>query len=122
MEKPDTSDVVKYILAPLVFLTVTLAGGVRFAIEANEVQFIAPHLSLIIIAAFVMILLVRGGIIDLRESVGSHHGLLENATGLVRLFTLYLATAQVFNAVTPERGLLNFFFIVFYFVNSRSVA
>ena len=116
MERPATSEVVKYKLAPLIFLTVALAGGVRFAVETNEVQFIAPSLSLVIIAAFVMILLVRGGIIDLRESVGSHHGLLENATGVARLFALYLATAQVFNAVTPERGLLNFFFIVFYFL------
>lgn len=116
MEKAETSEVVKYILAPLIFLTVTLAGGVRFAVETSEVQFIAPPLSLVIIAVFVMILLMRGGIIDLRESVGSHHGLLENATGVVRLLALYFATAQVFNAVTPERGLLNFFFIVFYFL------
>ena len=116
MQKPDTRDVVKYILAPLIFLTVALSGGVRFAVETNELRFISPQLSLVIIAAFVMILLVRGGIIELRESVGSHYGLLENAAGAVRIVALYFATAQVFNAVTPERGLLNFFFIVFYFL------
>jgi hypothetical protein len=116
MQKPETRDVVKYILAPLIFLTVALSGGVRIAVDTKDIQFVPPQLSLIIVAAFVMILLVRGGIIDLRESVGSHHGLLENATGAIRLGALYFATAQVLNAVTPERGLLNFFFVVFYFL------
>jgi hypothetical protein len=34
----------------------------------------------------------------------------------VRLGAIYFATVQIFNAVTPERGLLNFCFNLFYFL------
>jgi hypothetical protein len=63
-----------------------------------------------------MLLFVRGGIIELQRYVGEHHGLLENVSGVVRLAAIYFATVQIFNAVTPERGLLNFCFNLFYFL------
>jgi hypothetical protein len=116
MRKPETRDVIVYIIAPLVFLTVALIGGVRFTHGAGELRFIAPQLASAILAAFAMLLFVRGGIIETRAYVGEHHGLLENASGAVRLAAIYFATVQIFNAVTPERGLLNFCFNLFYFL------
>jgi hypothetical protein len=116
MRKPETKDVFKYIIVPVLFLTVALMGGVRFTAENNELQFLAPQLVSVILAAFVMILFVRGGIIELPDYIGEHHGLVENASGTIRLATLYFATIQIFNAVTPERGLLNFCFYLFYFL------
>ncbi|HKS40380.1 MAG TPA: hypothetical protein VJX74_07170 [Blastocatellia bacterium] len=116
MRKPETKDVFKYIVVPVLFLTVALMGGVRFTAENNELQFLAPQLVSVILAAFVMILFVRGGIIELPDYIGEHHGLVENASGTIRLATLYFATIQIFNAVTPERGLLNFCFYLFYFL------
>jgi hypothetical protein len=116
MRKPETRDVFKYIIVPVLFLTVALMGGVRFTADSKELQFLAPQLVSVILAAFVMILFVRGGIIELPDYIGEHHGLVENASGTMRLATLYFATVQIFNAVTPERGLLNFCFYLFYFL------
>ncbi|HXG66509.1 MAG TPA: hypothetical protein VNO70_15525 [Blastocatellia bacterium] len=116
MQKPATRDVFTYILVPLLFLTVALLGGVRFAVESNELRFFAPQLISVILGAFAMILFARGGLIHPGEMVGEHHGLLENASGVIRLAAVYFATVQVFNAVTPESGLLNFCFNLFYFL------
>jgi hypothetical protein len=116
MQKPETRDVLAYIIVPLIFLTVALTGGVRFTADTYELRFIAPQLVSVILAAFVMLLFVRGGIIEFHRYVGEHHGLLENASGVVRLAAIYFATIQIFNAVTPERGLLNFCFNLFYFL------
>lgn len=116
MRKPETKDVFKYIIVSVLFLTVALMGGVRFTADSNELRFLAPQLVSVILAAFVMILFVRGGILELPDYIGEHHGLVENASGTIRLATLYFATIQIFNAVTPERGLLNFCFYLFYFL------
>lgn len=116
MKKPEARDVFKYVIVPLLFLTVALLGGLRFAEGTNDTRFIAPQLVSVILAAFVMILFVRGGLIELREYVGERLGLLDNATGAARLLSIYFATAQVFNSVTPESGLLNFCFNLFYFL------
>ena len=116
MRKPETRDVLNYILVPVLFLTIALMGGVRFTADSSELQFLAPQLVAVILAAFVMILFVRGGLIELPDYVGEHHGLVENASGAMRLAAIYFATIQIFNAVTPERGLLNFCFYLFYFL------
>lgn len=116
MKKPATKEVLRYIILPLIFLTVALLGGVRFTAELQELRFIAPQLISLILAVFVMIVFVRGGLVQLDDYTGEDRGLIENASGLVRLAAIYFATAQVFNAVTPERGLLNFFFNLFYFL------
>jgi hypothetical protein len=116
MKKPDTKDVLRFILVPLIFLTVALTGGVRFTADSQALRFLAPQLVSLILAVFVMIVFVRGGLIQIADYVGEQRGLTENASGLVRLAAIYFATTQVFNAVTPERGLLNFFFNLFYFL------
>src|SRR5215208_5451562 len=107
MQKPATRDVIAYVAVPMMFLTVALTGGVRFSADSGELRFIAPQLASLILASFVIWLFVRGGILELRQYLGERLGLLENASGLVRLAAIYFATAQIFNAVTPERGLLN---------------
>jgi hypothetical protein len=114
MEKPKARDLFHYLLAPLLFLSVALAGGMRFATGSNELRFIAPQLVAVIVAAFVMILFVRGGLLDLRRYVGESLGVVENLSGVVRLAAIYFATVQIFNSVTPEKGLLSFCFHLFY--------
>jgi hypothetical protein len=116
MQKPETRDVLAYIIVPVIFLTVALAGGVRFTAESRELRFIAPQLVSVILAAFAMLLFVRGGILELHKYVSDRLSLLENVSGAVRLAVIYFATVQIFNAVTPERGLLNFCFNLFYFL------
>ena len=114
IEKPKTEDVFRYILLPLLFLTVALAGGVRFAAPTQELRFLAPQLVTMILGALAMILFVRGGLVDMRLQIGERLSLTDNLAGTVYLLSLYFATVQVFNLVTPERGLLNFCFNLFY--------
>lgn len=114
MQKPKARDLFHYVLAPLLFLTVALAGGMRFAVGSNELRFLAPQLVAVILAAFVMILFVRGGLLELKRYTGEHLGIVENLSGVLRLATIYFATVQIFNSVTPEKGLLNFCFNLFY--------
>jgi hypothetical protein len=116
MQKPRPKDLFNYVLAPLLFLTVALAGGMRFAVGSNELRFLAPQLVALILAAFVLILFVRGGLIELRQYAGEQLGVLDNISGVLRLATIYFATVQIFNSVTPEKGLLNFCFNLFYFL------
>jgi hypothetical protein len=116
MQKPKPKDLFRYILAPLLFLTVALTGGMRFAVGSNELRFFAPQLVAVILAAFVLILFVRGGLVELNRYAGEHLGVLENVSGVLRLATIYFATVQIFNSVTPEKGLLNFCFNLFYFL------
>ena len=116
MKKPETKDVLKYVIVPVLFLTVALFGGLRFAEGTNEARFIAPQLVSLILAAFVMILFIRGGLVELPDYVSERLGLLDNAAGAVRLMAIFFATTQVFNSVTPESGLLNFCFNLFYFL------
>ena len=116
IEKPKTEDVFRYILLPLLFLTVALAGGLRFAAQTEELRFIAPQLVTMILGALTMILFVRGGLVDVRQQIGERLGLTDNLSGALYLLSLYFATVQVFNLVTPERGLLNFCFNLFYFL------
>jgi hypothetical protein len=63
-----------------------------------------------------MILFVRGGLIDVAQHVGEEFGITDNVSGAIFLLSFYAATVQVFNIVTPERGLLNFCFNLFYFL------
>lgn len=116
MQKPKPKEIFTYIIAPLLFLTVALTGGMRFAVGSNELRFIAPQLVAVILAAFVIILFVRGGLVELSKYASEHLGVVENASGIIRLATIYFATVQIFNSVTPEKGLLNFCFNLFYFL------
>ena len=114
MQKPEARDLFRYLVAPLLFLTVALAGGMRLAVGRNELRFLAPQLVACILAALVMILFVRGGLVDLSRYAGERLGVLDNVSGVLSLAAIYFATAQVFNSVTPEKGLLNFCFNLFY--------
>jgi hypothetical protein len=116
MRKPETKDVLGYILVPLLFLTVALFGGVRFAADNGNLIFLGPQLVSLILGAFAVVLLVRGGLVQTADYVSERRGIIENLSGVMQLAAIYFATAQVFNAVTPERGLLNFCFNVFYFL------
>ena len=112
--KPVTRHLVHYLLAPVLFLTVALMAGIRFQIGTNSFQFVYPPLVSCIVGALAMILLVRCGIAGGAEPDGEDRGALESAVRVALITTVYFATVQVFSLVTPERGLLSFFFNVFY--------
>jgi IgA Peptidase M64/Peptidase M64 N-terminus len=58
--------------------------------------------------------LVRAGLLDVGALVAPTRTPLENANGALAMAALFAAAAQVFNCLTPEAGLLNVAFNVFF--------
>lgn len=98
---------------PLVFLTVVLAGGFR-ATPAGALQFLPPPLISLVLALLLLGVMVRGGLLLPAQLMSASRAALENASGAVVLATLFLASAQVLNILTPETGLLHLAFNVFF--------
>jgi len=98
---------------PLIFLTVALFGGFRSA-NAQGMWFLPPPLIALILAAMLIGLLIRTGTLAPDRLMRSDRSVLENLSGAIVLATLFAATAQVFNLVTPETGLLHFIFTSFF--------
>jgi hypothetical protein len=105
---------VRYILLPMIFLTVALLGGLRIDVETKAFLFFPPPLITLIFSVMVMLLFVRGHAIELDKWLGSEKPALTNVSHALTLLTLYFATAQVFNTVLPEHGLLKALFCLFF--------
>lgn len=105
---------VDHVLLPTLFLTVTLLGGLRVGAEDRTFIFVAPPLVTLLLAVLLMLLLVRGRLIRLHQWVGSELPPLTNVVHVWMLITLFFASAQAFNSVLPERGLLHWLFSFFF--------
>ena len=105
---------VNYWLLPLIFLTVALLGGLRVGAEDHAFIFLPPPLITLILAALLLLLFVRGGLIELRSFVAGNNPPLTNVSHIWILLTLFFASAQAFNSVLPERGLLHWLFSFFF--------
>jgi hypothetical protein len=92
---------------PLIFLTVTLAGGVRIAPD-GALAFVAPPLMALVLAVMLFGALFRADVLVPEALVRQGRSAMENASGLVVVVTLFAAAAQTLNLVTPEAGLLAF--------------
>src|SRR5690349_9454833 len=99
-----------FVVLPFLFLTVVLLGGLRINAENGAFIFIAPPLVTLLLATLLMLLLVRGGVLRLHDWVGSDFPPLTNIAHVWILITLFFASAQSFNSVLPERGLLHWLF------------
>lgn len=105
---------VRYVLLPMIFLTVALLGGLRIDVETRAFLFYPPPLITLILSVMLMILFVRGHAVEIREWLKSDQPALTNVSHALTLLALYFASAQAFNAVLPERGLLNWLFSFFF--------
>jgi hypothetical protein len=105
---------VDFVVLPFLFLTVTLLGGLRIGAENGTFIFIAPPLVTLLLATLLMLLLVRGGLVSLRHWIGSDLPPLTNVAHIWTLITVFFASAQAFNSVLPERGLLHWLFSFFF--------
>jgi hypothetical protein len=106
-------------LLPAIFLTVTLAGGLRVG---PSVQLVPPPLSAIVIAVLLVSALVRAGVFVPAVFLAAERRPIENLSGTVVLLTLLAASAQAVHLVLPERGLLHFAFAAFLFVQVLSLS
>lgn len=99
---------------PFIFLTVALLGGLRVGAQDRAFIFVPPPLITLVLAVLLMLLLVRGGLIELRLWIAADKSPLANATHGWALLTLFFASAQAFNSVLPESGLLHWLFSFFF--------
>ena len=96
----------RHVLLPTVFLTVALLGGVRVAAETGALVFVAPPLVSLLMAVMLLSLFVRGGAIRVGGWLSAERGALENVSHALTLGALFFASAQAFNSVLPDAGLL----------------
>jgi hypothetical protein len=105
---------VMYVVLPFIFLTVALLGGLRVSSEGHAFIFWPPSLVTLVLAVLLLLLYVRGGLIEIRSLIASANPPLTNVAHIWMLLTLFFASAQVFNSVLPERGLLHWLFSFFF--------
>ena len=105
---------VSFIVLPMLFLTVALLGGLRVSADSYAFIFIPPPLVTLVLAVLLSLLFVRGHLIELPEWVASTNRPLTNFSHIWMLLTLFFASAQAFNSVLPERGLLHWLFSFFF--------
>jgi hypothetical protein len=105
----------RHVLLPTIFLTVALLGGVRVGAETGTLLFLPPPLVTLVLAVMLMTLFVRGRLIELGRWLSADNAALANVSHALVLATLFFASAQAFNSVLPEAGLLrwmlSFFFL-----------
>lgn len=94
-----------YIMLPVIFLAVTLLGGLRFGAPDNAFIFLKPALVCLVFAAVLMILYFRSGLIRLDGWFDEHGSMLQNAANAGILLTMFAASVQLFNSLLPEQGL-----------------
>ncbi len=105
---------VSYVVLPLFFLTVALLGGLRVSADDRAFIFLPPPLITLVLAVLLMLLFVRGGLIDLRKWIAANNPPFTNLSHIWVLLTLFFASAQAFNSVLPESGLLHWLFSFFF--------
>jgi len=103
-----------FIVVPTLLLTVALLGGLRIDAPTKQFIFIAPPLVTLVMAILLGLLFVRAGAINLRSWLAIDQPTLTNLAHLLTLIALVFASAQAFNSVLPESGLLHWMFSFFF--------
>ena len=102
-----------FLVLPLLFLTVALLGGLRISADRAFI-FVAPPLVTLVLAVLLLLLFVRGRLVELHRWLRNDLPPLTNVSHGWLLLTLFFASAQAFNSVLPERGLLHWLFSFFF--------
>lgn len=98
---------------PCLFLTVALLGGLRLG---ADVRLVPPPLVALVLAVLLLGSLVRSGVIAHERLLNQRRTGIENACGSAMLLAVFAASAQVFNLLTPDSGLLHVLVSVFFLV------
>jgi hypothetical protein len=94
-----------HIYIPLIFLTATLLGGLRFSSGDGSFIFLKPSLVCLIFAAMLMVLFARAGLVRFGGWFSENASLLANAASAAVIGSVYAASTQIFNSLIPEQGL-----------------
>jgi hypothetical protein len=103
-----------FIVLPTLLLSVGLLGGLRIDGQSRQFVFVAPPLVTLLLAILLTSLFLRVGAIDLRRWLNLEQPMLINVSHLLTLIALFFASAQAFNSVLPENGLLHWMFSFFF--------
>jgi hypothetical protein len=87
---------------PLLFLTVTLLGGVRVA---DRIALVPPPLFSLVLGLLFLGVLVKSGALAPERLVNASRSTLANINGGVVIAAAFCASVQAFNLATPESGL-----------------
>ncbi len=109
-----TTLVVRFIVLPTLLLIVILLGGVRVDAATRALVFLNPPLIALILAGLVMSLYTRAKLINIAEWFEPEQPFINATANALTLIALFFATAQVFNVILPERGLLHGLFAMFF--------
>jgi hypothetical protein len=104
----------RFIVLPMLFLTVALLGGLRVDAGTHAFIFIAPPLITLVFAVLLVSLFARAQLLQLSRWISSDHPLPVNISHALTLLSLFFASAQAFNSVLPESGLLHWLFSLFF--------
>jgi hypothetical protein len=105
---------VRFVLLPMIFLTVALLGGLRIDAETRAFVFVPPPLITLLLSVLLMVLFVRGHLIEIKRWLSSDQPPVTNASHALTLLALFFGSAQAFNSVLPESGLLFWLFSFFF--------
>lgn len=95
----------QYIFLPLIFLTVTLLGGLRIAADDGAFVFLKPPLVCLIFATLLLVLFFRAELLRLDGWFSEKFSTIKNIANTAVLTALFAASTQIFNALLPEKGL-----------------
>ena len=104
----------RYVLLPTLFLTAALLGGVRVAAESRAVLFVPPPLVTLVLALMLLALFARARLVEFGRWLSVENGAAENVSHALTLVALFFASAQAFNSVLPEAGLLRWMLSAFF--------
>ena len=107
-------ELLHFIVVPTVLLTAGLLGGLRIDAPTRQFVFIAPPLVTLVLAILLGALFVRAGALELHHWLAIDQPMLTNVSHLLTLMSLFFASAQAFNSVLPESGLLHWLFSFFF--------
>lgn len=104
----------RFILLPMIFLTVALMGGLRIDAVTRAFVFVPPPLITLLLSVMLMVLFVRGHLIEIKKWLSNDQPPLVNVSHALTLLALFFGSAQAFNSVLPESGLLYWLFSFFF--------
>ena len=104
----------RHVVLPTIFVTAALLGGVRVDAATRALVFVAPPLVALVLAALLMSLFVRGGLVRPGAWLSADRGAAENVSHALVLASVFFASAQAFNSVLPEAGLFRWLFSFFF--------
>jgi hypothetical protein len=101
------------IYLPVLFLTVTLLGGLR---PGSAVVLAPPSLFSLVLAVLLAGVLVQSGAFVPLRVMNASRPALANLNGGVLVAALLVASAQIFSLLTPDAGLPRVLFSVYFLV------